>query len=40
MLAGLQNNRVQWKTRADVYDERMKLIEEEKKKQEETAPKG
>uniref|UniRef100_A0A7M4FG73 Phosphodiesterase n=1 Tax=Crocodylus porosus TaxID=8502 RepID=A0A7M4FG73_CROPO len=40
MLAGLQNNRVQWKTRADAYDERMKLIEEEKKKLEETAPKA
>ncbi|XP_075468909.1 cone cGMP-specific 3',5'-cyclic phosphodiesterase subunit alpha' isoform X1 [Ascaphus truei] len=35
MLDGLQNNRVQWKTQADVYDEKMKVIEEQKKKQEE-----
>ncbi|XP_074087980.1 cone cGMP-specific 3',5'-cyclic phosphodiesterase subunit alpha' isoform X2 [Macrotis lagotis] len=41
MLNGLQNNRVEWKSRADEYDEKMKVIEEEKKKQEEinTTPK-
>uniref|UniRef100_A0A8D0G963 Phosphodiesterase n=1 Tax=Sphenodon punctatus TaxID=8508 RepID=A0A8D0G963_SPHPU len=40
MLDGLQNNRVEWKSRADVYDEKMKAIEEEKKKQEAAAAKG
>ncbi|XP_069095940.1 cone cGMP-specific 3',5'-cyclic phosphodiesterase subunit alpha' isoform X2 [Pleurodeles waltl] len=35
MLNGLQNNRVQWKTQADEYDEKMKIIEEQKKKLEE-----
>uniref|UniRef100_A0A4X2LXJ7 Phosphodiesterase n=1 Tax=Vombatus ursinus TaxID=29139 RepID=A0A4X2LXJ7_VOMUR len=41
MWDGLQNNRVEWKSRADEYDEKMKVIEEEKKKQEaNTAPKG
>lgn len=39
MLDGLQNNRVEWKTQADVYEEKMKIIEEEKKKQEEAAAK-
>lgn len=39
MLSGLQNNRVEWKSRADVYEEKMKAIEEEKKKQEEEAAK-
>ncbi|KAJ6668931.1 hypothetical protein lerEdw1_007740 [Lerista edwardsae] len=39
MFDGLQNNRVEWKSRADVYEERMKAIEEEKKKQEEEAAK-
>ncbi|XP_020819781.1 cone cGMP-specific 3',5'-cyclic phosphodiesterase subunit alpha' [Phascolarctos cinereus] len=34
MLDGLQNNRVEWKSRADEYDEKMKVIEEEKKMQE------
>ncbi|XP_053306946.1 cone cGMP-specific 3',5'-cyclic phosphodiesterase subunit alpha' [Spea bombifrons] len=35
MYDGLQNNRVQWKTQADAYDEKMKALEEqiEKKKQ-------
>uniref|UniRef100_A0A674KBZ0 Phosphodiesterase n=1 Tax=Terrapene triunguis TaxID=2587831 RepID=A0A674KBZ0_9SAUR len=37
MLDGLQNNRVEWKTRADEYEEKMKIIEEEKKKLEEAA---
>lgn len=35
MLNGLQNNRVEWKTLADEYDAKMKVIEEEEKKQEE-----
>ncbi|EPY82019.1 cone cGMP-specific 3,5-cyclic phosphodiesterase subunit alpha [Camelus ferus] len=35
MLNGLQNNRVEWKTLADEYDEKMKVLEEETKKQEE-----
>ncbi|OCT71760.1 cone cGMP-specific 3',5'-cyclic phosphodiesterase subunit alpha'-like [Xenopus laevis] len=35
MYDGLQNNRVQWKTQADVYDEKMKILEEQKKKEEE-----
>ncbi|XP_008935603.1 PREDICTED: cone cGMP-specific 3',5'-cyclic phosphodiesterase subunit alpha' isoform X2 [Merops nubicus] len=35
MFDGLQNNRVEWKTRADEYDEKMKAIEEQKKKEEE-----
>ncbi|XP_033005153.1 cone cGMP-specific 3',5'-cyclic phosphodiesterase subunit alpha' isoform X1 [Lacerta agilis] len=39
MFDGLQNNRVEWKSRADVYEEKMKKIEEEKKKQEEEAAK-
>uniref|UniRef100_A0A674K4F2 Phosphodiesterase n=1 Tax=Terrapene triunguis TaxID=2587831 RepID=A0A674K4F2_9SAUR len=39
MLDGLQNNRVEWKTRADEYEEKMKIIEEEKKKLEEAAAK-
>lgn len=37
MFDGLQNNRVEWKTRADEYDEKMKAIEEQKKKEEEAA---
>ncbi|KAJ7324144.1 hypothetical protein JRQ81_017164 [Phrynocephalus forsythii] len=39
MFDGLQNNRVEWKSRADIYDEKMKAIEEEKKRQEEEAAK-
>ncbi|XP_043911570.1 cone cGMP-specific 3',5'-cyclic phosphodiesterase subunit alpha' [Protopterus annectens] len=35
MYEGLQNNRVEWKTLADEYEEKMKAIEEEKKKQQE-----
>ncbi|XP_044154124.1 cone cGMP-specific 3',5'-cyclic phosphodiesterase subunit alpha' [Bufo gargarizans] len=31
MYDGLQNNRVQWKTQADVYDEKMKALEEQNK---------
>ncbi|XP_056385455.1 cone cGMP-specific 3',5'-cyclic phosphodiesterase subunit alpha' isoform X2 [Hyla sarda] len=31
MYDGLQNNRVQWKTQADAYDEKMKALEEQKK---------
>lgn len=34
MLSGLQNNRVEWKSLADEYDVKMKVIEEEMKKQE------
>ncbi|XP_071987225.1 cone cGMP-specific 3',5'-cyclic phosphodiesterase subunit alpha' isoform X2 [Engystomops pustulosus] len=34
MFDGLQNNRVQWKTQADVYDEKMKALEEQQKKHE------
>ncbi|XP_012578854.1 PREDICTED: cone cGMP-specific 3',5'-cyclic phosphodiesterase subunit alpha' isoform X2 [Condylura cristata] len=34
MLNGLQNNRIKWKSLADEYDEKMKVIEEEMKKQE------
>ncbi|XP_053548890.1 cone cGMP-specific 3',5'-cyclic phosphodiesterase subunit alpha' [Bombina bombina] len=34
MFDGLQNNRVQWKSQADVYDEKMKALEELKKKEE------
>ncbi|XP_075573708.1 cone cGMP-specific 3',5'-cyclic phosphodiesterase subunit alpha' isoform X2 [Pelecanus crispus] len=37
MFDGLQNNRVEWKTRADEYEEKMKVIEEQKKKEEEAA---
>nr|XP_023402684.1 cone cGMP-specific 3',5'-cyclic phosphodiesterase subunit alpha' isoform X2 [Loxodonta africana] len=42
MLNGLQCNRIEWKTLADEYDEKMKVIEEEVKKQEErnTTEKG
>ncbi|XP_041066384.1 cone cGMP-specific 3',5'-cyclic phosphodiesterase subunit alpha' isoform X1 [Carcharodon carcharias] len=39
MYDGLQNNRVEWKLRADEYDEKMKLIEEQRKEQEEMAVK-
>nr|XP_060624708.1 cone cGMP-specific 3',5'-cyclic phosphodiesterase subunit alpha' [Anolis sagrei ordinatus] len=39
MFDGLQNNRVEWKSRAEIYDEKMKAIEEEKKKQEEAEAK-
>ncbi|KAF3827770.1 hypothetical protein GH733_001005 [Mirounga leonina] len=35
MLNGLQNNRVEWKSLADEYDAKMKVLEEEVKKQEE-----
>ncbi|XP_076980506.1 cone cGMP-specific 3',5'-cyclic phosphodiesterase subunit alpha' [Tamandua tetradactyla] len=35
MLDGLQNNRTEWKSLADEYDAKMKVIEEEMKKQEE-----
>ncbi|XP_006880417.1 PREDICTED: cone cGMP-specific 3',5'-cyclic phosphodiesterase subunit alpha' [Elephantulus edwardii] len=38
MLNGLQNNRVEWKSLADEYEEKMKVIEEEAKKQEEENP--
>ncbi|XP_077113178.1 cone cGMP-specific 3',5'-cyclic phosphodiesterase subunit alpha' [Ranitomeya variabilis] len=34
MFDGLQYNRVQWKSQADVYDEKMKALEEQKKLQE------
>nr|XP_020638546.1 cone cGMP-specific 3',5'-cyclic phosphodiesterase subunit alpha' isoform X2 [Pogona vitticeps] len=39
MFDGLQNNRVEWKSRADIYEEKMKAIEEEKKRREEEAAK-
>uniref|UniRef100_A0A8D2IMG6 Phosphodiesterase n=1 Tax=Varanus komodoensis TaxID=61221 RepID=A0A8D2IMG6_VARKO len=39
MFDGLQNNRVEWKSRADIYEEKMKAIEEQKKKEEEEAAK-
>ncbi|NXT87739.1 PDE6C phosphodiesterase, partial [Anhinga rufa] len=39
MFDGLQNNRVEWKTRADEYEEKIKIIEEQKKKEEEAAAK-
>ncbi|NXW29509.1 PDE6C phosphodiesterase, partial [Phaetusa simplex] len=39
MFDGLQNNRVEWKTRADEYEEKMKVLEEQKKKEEEAAAK-
>ncbi|KAM6184809.1 cone cGMP-specific 3',5'-cyclic phosphodiesterase subunit alpha' [Rhynchocyon petersi] len=35
MLSGLQNNRVEWKSLADEYEEKMKVLEEEAKKKEE-----
>lgn len=35
MFDGLQNNRVHWKAQADVYDEKMKALEEKKQKQHE-----
>uniref|UniRef100_A0A6I8SB48 Phosphodiesterase n=1 Tax=Xenopus tropicalis TaxID=8364 RepID=A0A6I8SB48_XENTR len=34
MYDGLQNNRVQWKSQADVYEEKMKILDEQKKKEE------
>nr|APO14184.1 phosphodiesterase 6C [Hexaprotodon liberiensis] len=34
MLSGLQNNRVEWKSLADEYDEKMKVTEEMKKQEE------
>lgn len=34
MLNGLQNNRIEWKSLADEYDAKMKVIEDEVKKQE------
>ncbi|GCB64216.1 hypothetical protein scyTo_0013304, partial [Scyliorhinus torazame] len=39
MYAGLQSNRAEWKLRADEYDAKMKLIEEQRKEQEEKAVK-
>ncbi|NXL45354.1 PDE6C phosphodiesterase, partial [Podilymbus podiceps] len=39
MFDGLQNNRVEWKTRADEYEEKIKAIEDQKKKEEEAAAK-
>ncbi|XP_048448725.1 cone cGMP-specific 3',5'-cyclic phosphodiesterase subunit alpha'-like [Rhincodon typus] len=39
MYEGLQNNRVEWKLRADEYDAKMKLIEEQRKEEEEMAVK-
>ncbi|XP_013806600.2 cone cGMP-specific 3',5'-cyclic phosphodiesterase subunit alpha' [Apteryx mantelli] len=39
MFDGLQNNRVEWKSRADEYEEKMKVTEEQKKKEEEAAAK-
>lgn len=35
MLNGLQNNRMEWKSLADEYDAKVKVMEEEVKKQEE-----
>ncbi|KAG8135427.1 hypothetical protein E2320_008458 [Naja naja] len=40
MLDGLQNNRVEWKALGDIYDEKMKALEEEKKKLEDDGKKG
>uniref|UniRef100_A0A4X1TWA4 Uncharacterized protein n=1 Tax=Sus scrofa TaxID=9823 RepID=A0A4X1TWA4_PIG len=40
MLNGLQNNRVEWKSLADEYDVKMKVIEEEMKKEKETRGEG
>lgn len=34
MFDGLSNNRVQWKAQADIYDEKMKALEELNKPQE------
>ncbi|XP_063818150.1 cone cGMP-specific 3',5'-cyclic phosphodiesterase subunit alpha' [Pseudophryne corroboree] len=34
MYDGLQNNRVQWKTQSDVYEEKMKILEEQNKQHE------
>ncbi|EHB07595.1 Cone cGMP-specific 3',5'-cyclic phosphodiesterase subunit alpha' [Heterocephalus glaber] len=34
MLNGLQNNRMEWKSLADKYDEKVKIMQEEAKKQE------
>ncbi|XP_038629776.1 cone cGMP-specific 3',5'-cyclic phosphodiesterase subunit alpha' [Scyliorhinus canicula] len=39
MYEGLQSNRVEWKLRADEYDAKMKLIEEQRKEHEEKAVK-
>uniref|UniRef100_A0A8C6XTX8 Phosphodiesterase n=1 Tax=Naja naja TaxID=35670 RepID=A0A8C6XTX8_NAJNA len=39
MLDGLQNNRVEWKALGDIYDEKMKALEEEKKKLEDDGKK-
>ncbi|XP_060697762.1 cone cGMP-specific 3',5'-cyclic phosphodiesterase subunit alpha' [Hemiscyllium ocellatum] len=39
MYEGLQNNRVEWKLRADEYDAKMALIEKQRKEQEEMAVK-
>lgn len=35
MLSGLQNNRMEWKSLADEYETKMRVTEEEVKKQEE-----
>lgn len=35
MLNGLQNNRMEWKSLADEYDAKVKVMEEEVKNQEE-----
>ncbi|XP_067858856.1 cone cGMP-specific 3',5'-cyclic phosphodiesterase subunit alpha' isoform X2 [Heptranchias perlo] len=40
MYHGLQNNRTEWKSRADEYDAKMKLIEEQKEQEEMAAKKG
>uniref|UniRef100_A0A8C5RE92 PDEase domain-containing protein n=1 Tax=Laticauda laticaudata TaxID=8630 RepID=A0A8C5RE92_LATLA len=40
MLDGLQNNRVEWKALGDIYDAKMKALEEEKKKLEDDGKKG
>lgn len=40
MLDGLQNNRAEWKALGDIYDEKMKALEEEKKKLEVDGKKG
>lgn len=34
MLNGLQNNRIEWKSLADEYDAKMKVVEEMKKQEE------
>ncbi|XP_067909431.1 cone cGMP-specific 3',5'-cyclic phosphodiesterase subunit alpha' [Heterodontus francisci] len=39
MYEGLQHNRIEWKSRADEYDAKLKLIEEQRKEHEEMAAK-